>query len=370
MSNPQIHRHRNPSKISTDDSLSQAPGSIRIRRESGQALFVLLVLIVAVVVGLIVDFSSPTALAIQNDNKTARALAQAKDALIGWAISHPDDPGLLPYPDRNADGDYNGYSDCPPTSGNPALLLGELPYIGEKSPCQNPQATINLDNVDGTGENLWYAVSGNLVRGFTDPLPNIAANLSDATTTGWLTVRDANGAVLSNLVAFVVLSPGAIEPGQDRSGPAPAASNFLDNFTIGGTTYSNWDVTLGFVSAADTAKVPAGSNQFDDQLLFVTRDQYRIAIATRVAGELKKALNQYYSSTLSYPFAAPNPDGECVSGSVTGYIPSQDTIPDCGGALAGLPAWFPNWESYVTYTLNNPASATLTIFGRSFAVTP
>jgi len=368
MSNPPFHRPRNRPRLNTDKPFAPSRSSVCGARERGQALFVLLVVIVAIVVGLVINFSSPTALAIQNDNKTSLALAQAKDALIGWAISHPDDPGLLPYPDRNADLDYNGYSDCPSTSGNPALLLGRLPFIGEKSPCQNPQATINLDKVDGNGDGLWYAVSGNLVRGFSDPLPNIPANLSNAA--GWLTVRDANGSVLSALVAFVLLSPGKVEPGQNRSGPAPNANNYLDNFTIGATTYSNWDVTLGFVSATDTAKIPAGSNQFDDQLLYVTRDEFRTLIARRVAQELKNTLNQYYLAKSTYPFAAPNPDGECVSGSLTGYIPSQDTIPDCGGALAGLPAWFNNWESYVAYTLNNPASATLTIFGRTFAVTP
>jgi hypothetical protein len=340
-----------------------------MRKQRGQALLLLVALVVLGLTVLGLGFIRPAASAINADNRTTLALAQAKDALIGWATSHPDEPGLLPYPDRNADGDYNGYSDCPPTSGNPALLLGMLPFIGERSPCQNPQATINLDKVDGSGEKLWYAVSGNLVRAQTGA-PNIAANLSDATVTGWLTVRDATGAVLSSLVAFVVLSPGPVVPGQDRSGPAPNATNFLDNFTVSGTTYSNWDVTLGFVSAQDTAKVPAGSNQFNDRLLYVTRDEYRNAIAKRVAGELKKAINQYYATIWSYPYAAPNPDGECVSGTLSGYIPSQDAVPDCGGALTGLPPWFNDWEGYVTYTRNNSVSATLTIFGRSFPVVP
>ena len=296
MSNPQIHQHSNPSKFNTDKFLLPSGSSIRGGRESGQALFVLLALIIAAVIGLVFGFFRPTALAIENDNKTWQALAQAKDALIGWAVSHPDEPGLLPYPDRNADGNYDGYSDCPPTSGNPALLIGRLPFIGEKSPCQNPQATINLDKVDGNGERLWYAISGNLVRAQTGA-PNIAANLSDASTTGWLSVRDVNGTVLSSLVAFVVLSPGQVLPGQNRSGPTPDATNFLDNFTVSGTTYSNWDITLGFVSAEDTAKVPAGANQFNDRLLYVTRDQYRLAIAKRVVGEVKNQLKLDRKST-------------------------------------------------------------------------
>jgi hypothetical protein len=370
MSNPQTPLHRSPPQFNIDSAPMQrrSAGQHAFSRESGQGLFVLLALLLFVSAGLIFGLARPAPPNIINDKQTAAALAQAKDALIGWAVSHPDKPGLLPYPDRNADLDYDGYSDCPPTSGNSALLLGRLPFIGEKSPCQNPQATINLDKVDGTGEKLWYGVSGNLVRAQTGA-PNIPGNLNGTT---WLTVRDANGAVLNNLVAFVLLSPGPALPGQNRLGPAPDATNFLDNFTVGGTTYSNWDVALGFISAEETAKVPAGANQFNDQLLYVTRDEFRNAIAKRVAGEVRLALNQYHTTNAFYPDAAPNADGECVSGTVSGYVPSQDTFPDCaGGALTGLlPSWFVDWESYVAYTRNSPDSVTLTIFGGNFAVAP
>lgn len=367
MKNPQIHQHSNPPQFNTDKSFSPSGSSIRGGRESGQALFILLAFIIAITIGFIFGFLSPSALAIVNDNKTAQALAQAKDALIGWAISHPDKPGLLPYPDRDADGNYDGYSDCPLTLPSPpvspALLLGRLPFIGEKSPCQNPQATINLDEVDGTGERLWYAVSGNLVRVQTGA-PTIAANLSDATTTGWLSVQDANGTVLSSLVAFVVLSPGAVVPGQDRSGPAPNATNYLDNFTVGGTTYSNWDVTLGFVRAEDTARVPAGSNQFNDQLLYVTRDEYRMAIARRVVGEVKKQLKLF----ATYPSPTADPTGKCSAPPPPSYLPIDPVT--CGSnALTGLPPWFiSDWESYVQYTRTGPNTAVLTIFGNNFAV--
>jgi hypothetical protein len=128
---------------------------------------------------------------------------------------------------------------------------------------------------------------------------------------------------------------------------------------------------LSFIAAPDTARVPAGSNQFNDRLIYVTRDEYRIAIANRIAGELKLVLSQYHTLNGVYPFAAPAADGECVNGITIGYIPSQDAVPDCagtGGALAGLPPWFTDWESYVAYTRITPNSAMLTIFGKSYAL--
>ena len=272
MNNPQIHQHSNPSKFNTDKSLLPSGSPSHGGRESGQALFILLALIIAIAIGFVFGFLRPTALAMANDNKSGQALAQAKDALIGWAVSQPgvsitDMPGLLPYPDRNADGNYDGHSDCPPLTISNNLLLGKLPFLGDQvPPCQSTQRdTMALDKVDGAGERLWYAVSGNLLRA-PSVTPNIPANLS--TTSGWLTVYDATGAALSALVAFIVIAPGNALPGQDRSGAAPNPDNYLDSYTVGGTTYSNYDTTtLNFIMAQDTARVPAGSNQFNDRLL-------------------------------------------------------------------------------------------------------
>ncbi|MGH8752511.1 MAG: hypothetical protein ACREUJ_01300 [Burkholderiales bacterium] len=370
MSNPQIHQHSNPTKFNTDTFLLPSGSSIRGGRESGQALFVLLALIIAAVIGLVFGFFRPTALAIENDNKTWQALAQAKDVLIGYAVSHPLKPGLLPYSDRNADGDFNGYSDCPPQDSNPvtnSLLLGEFPVIGELAPCVSPRV-LGMDKVDGNGERLWFAVSSNLVDDrIPGSTPNIPGNLNG--TGNWLTIRDANGTVIDSTVAFVVLSPSQVLPGQNRSGPAPAAANFLDNFTVSGTTYSNWDVSLGFVSAEDTAKVPAGANQFNDRLLYVTRDQYRLAIAKRVIGEVKNQIKLFSP----YPSPTADPAGQCLAPPPPpppppSYLPIDPVT--CGSnALTGLPSWFTSeWESYVQYTPTGPNTAVLTIFGNNFAV--
>jgi len=346
-----------------------------MRKQRGQALLLLVALVVLGLTALGLGFIRPATSAINADNRTTQALAQAKDALLGWGISDQNRPGLLPYPDRNADGAYDGYSDCPPQDSNPVtsiLLLGKLPVIGEKLPCVSPRTNMGIEKTDAGGETLWYAVSSNLVNDRIPAVfPNIPANLNGATN--WLSVSDASGNLLSNQVAFVLLAPGGALPAQDRSAAAPGAVNYLDSYTVGASTYNNWDSSsLSFIAALDTTRVPAGSNQFNERLIYVTRDEYRIAIANRVAGELKLLLSQFYTANGFYPFPAPAADGECVSGTTTGYIPSQDAVPDCaGGALAGLPpdpSWFTDWNSYVAYTLNAPNSATLTIFGKSYAL--
>ena len=349
-----------------------------MRYQRGQALLFLLALVVIGLTALGLGLIRPAASAINADNRTTQALAQAKDLLLGWGISNQIRPGLLPYPDRNSDGAYDGYSDCPPQDSNPVtsnLLLGKLPFIGEKLPCVSPSTNMGIEKTDAGGETLWYAVSSNLVNDRIPAVyPNIPANLNG--TTNWLSVSDSSGNLLSNQVAFVLLAPGGVLPAQDRSAAAPGAVNYLDSYTVGAGTYNNWDSSaLSFISAPDTARVPAGSNQFNDRLIYVTRDEYRIAIANRIAGELKLLLTQFYIDNGFYPYAAPAADGECVNGTTTGYFPSQDAVPDCawtnGSALAGLPlnpSWFSDWNNYVAYTRNAPNSASLTIFGKSYAL--
>ncbi|MGH8743001.1 MAG: hypothetical protein ACREUY_01845, partial [Burkholderiales bacterium] len=88
-------------------------------RERGQGLLVLLALLFIVSAGLIFSLARPTSLNIATDKQTTTALAQAKDALIGYAASDANRPGELPCPDVNNDGkltlgvDFNGGAGSP-----------------------------------------------------------------------------------------------------------------------------------------------------------------------------------------------------------------------------------------------------------------
>ncbi|MBA2352010.1 MAG: hypothetical protein ACR2FI_05630 [Burkholderiales bacterium] len=309
---------------------------------------------------------------LENDAQTAAALAQARDALIGYAVSHSARPGLLPFPDRSADGNYDGISDCSPSTITNALLLGKLPRRGENVPCMGPLGSLNFAEVDGSGEDPWYGVSRNLLRAPSSSF-NIPLVLNGASN--WLTVRDVSGAVLSNRVAFVLFAPGAPLGTQNRAGAA-VARNYLDDYRVGVTNYRNWDNDRDFIVAADTVTTPAANNQFNDKLIYVTRDEYRVAIGGRVAGELKSRLKAFYDANGDYPFAAPSTAGECVASATIGYVAIKDDAPnDClasGGAavsLSSLP-WFAEWQSYVLYERTGSAAATLSIFGKDYALTP
>lgn len=227
-------------------------------------------------------------------------LKEAKQALIGFAVYHPDNPGLLPFPDRNGDGNYDGNSDCTAGAVSNSLLLGRIPWQGQGNPCIAPQTGLNIQSVDYSGQEIWYAVSKNLVYESPDyPFvsPAILNRNSD-----WITVRDQNANVLSNRVAFVVFSPGIALTGQDRSATAPAASNYLDSVTIGGTTYSNADTDQDYIIYPESDFTPDTADSFNDKLIYVTIDELMERIEKRAMNELTTVLTSYHSSQGAFPW--------------------------------------------------------------------
>ncbi len=190
---------------------------------------------------------------VKQDEKTYQSLKEAKIALIAWSISHPNAPGQMPFPDRNGDDNYDGNSDCnsPTSTFSYSFLLGQLPIYAQTNPCIAPQTGIASDLHDALGNNLWYAVSRNLVHRYeTDPLnpnpidPIINPGIIHNPVYPWLRVLDRNGALISDRVAVVIMAPGGSLGLQNRSAAALNVSEFLDTFQIGATTYSyaNYDV--------------------------------------------------------------------------------------------------------------------------------
>ena len=156
------------------------------RRQRGVALLALIALIAMLGIGLVLE-----ALSTRSQNSAARerisreVLAQAKADLIAWSVSHPTEPGRLPWPDRNADGNYDGQSDCVTSGFNNAHLLGRFPQAGDAAPCD--VVPFGDFAADGYGEPLWYAVSRNLLwnrgQSGTDPRLNPGSNSSSAGNT-------------------------------------------------------------------------------------------------------------------------------------------------------------------------------------------
>lgn len=309
------------------------------RSQSGAALMVMLVImIIGTAVFLVTSLSKVT---LNNErNKTASdMLARAKEVVIGYAVNGTGGgqrPGALPNPDRlvpqpeepaTTDGhpNYNGLQDdCPGSNA----CLGRLPWrtlgLSIESPSEN----------DPLGFMPWYAASGNLFDVFvpinsellnTDNILH-APNNYPAPPHPWLTVRDMNGNVLSDRVAFILIIPGRPLPGQTRPAASISppvslgdASQYLDSITVGGTTYKNFDGDNDFIMGDEHRWINDPANpgkqiedatyQFNDKLLYVTIDELMPLIEKRIAREAKNCLDSYAAlSNGKYPWAAPVSD--------------------------------------------------------------
>ena len=140
----------------TKRSTPRAPGRHGAREAPGPggpldsqrgAALLALVLALALGSGLVtIEWLEAAAHSAHAVRRTEAALAAARDALIGYAAS---------YPDQHAGRHGPGYLPCPDTSGNgspntpcPAASLGRLPW--RRLGLHDPR--------DGAGERLWYAL--------------------------------------------------------------------------------------------------------------------------------------------------------------------------------------------------------------------
>lgn len=296
------------------------------RRQAGVALLAMITVVVLVSASLLIARLDEVAQARHvRDATTAEALFAAKEELIGWAVWNDAIPGALPLPDRNGDlpDGYDGDSDCVPvfTDLTPDHLIGRLPWRGQGGPCLgNPAGFERL--LDASGEPLWYAVSQKLVRGgdsVTSQFIEPQADWSDpaAPPYSWLVVRDQTGVVISDRVAAVIIAPGPPvamaslpPPGQQErpAGAHPGPEHFLDEITIGGTTYANWDNDGDFILHPDTTTDPDAAEPFNDRLVYVTVDELMPLVERRVLEELRSVLLDYKATYVHYPWLAPFAD--------------------------------------------------------------
>ena len=263
-----------------------------------------------------------------------QTLNEAKQALIAWAVSHPNTPGMMPWPDRNSDLDfapypnaYDGRSDCVTTVFSRPYLLGQLPWRGQSNPCTLPHTGLGTEFIDAQGNKLWYAVSRNLVHDYENgeaPIINpgminaphaITPYLRQGGTQSfpWLQVLDRNGNLVSDRVAAVIIAPGNPVGGQDRSAPAPNPNAFLDSFQIGVVTHNNSNYSVideDFIMGEDSRNVSATDPtfvqpyNFNDKLVYITIDELMAAVEKRVGEQVRTSLKTYQDMNGYYPYAA------------------------------------------------------------------
>ena len=311
------------------DFRRRVTGSVTgMRRQRGVALLATLGLGLLLGAALLLNrFNHVVAGGNSREAATARSLAEAKGALIAWAVTVPSvggrstTPGLLPFPDRNRDGNYDGKGDCVTFGLNDSHLLGRLPWAGDVSPC--PRIGLHVDIRDGSGERLWYAVSRNLVTNGGAGSINPDMGETGKMIHPWIVVRDSYGNVVTGPggtqplpVAAVIIAPGAALGHQDRSAAAASPDNYLDRITIGGTTFDNADAD----GCPDAVTSPCASSSpgeefirhgqagarasFNDRLIYITVNELMGAVEKRVLGEIAVAMNNYRDGNGGYPWLA------------------------------------------------------------------
>jgi len=221
---------------------------------------------------------------IDRDKITAAALAQAKEALIGYAITYGD----------THPGEVHGYLPCPDTSGTDiggegaaAGVCGakDISVIGKL-----PWKTLELPPLrGGDNECLWYAVSGNYKN-------NPKTGLMNWDTNGVLRVYTPNGTTNGTLLltpsdnqaVAVIFAPGValgqshtVISGTSSCGGNYTAASYLDNDTA--HKINNADIATGKFIQQHQDRDTNGKiiQTVNDQMIFITKQDIWNAMKKR-----------------------------------------------------------------------------------------
>jgi hypothetical protein len=304
------------------------------QNQRGVALLILLLIFGAGAMYVLLRGLNQSNLQIERDKITERALAQAKEALIGYAVSRPlvasasIRPGELPCPDMINDGNtWNSHfnSGC----SNAVDRLGRLPL----------KALGLQDLRDGYGERLWYAISNN----FKNNPRQIGLPLN-SNTNGTIAIKDASGQTiygdtLRNGVIAVIFAPGApitrqgATATQDRGcgtdakciaekicTASPSTSSFNtplcnpanylesalgnDNAIFSEATIST-PSTTGFIQGK-VIEATSGNTILNDRFVVITYEDLMPKIEKRVLAEVRDCLIDYANNNSGrYPWPVP-----------------------------------------------------------------
>jgi hypothetical protein len=256
--------------------MKQAEKSVSARRRSrpserGAALLLFMILAVTAVLSYLISGLTPEDVEQRRNQQTHEALAQAREALIGYALkyreSQPDRMyGYLPLPDLGSSRNNNAGCGLANEGCDANTFTGiafDVNGIGPSVVGRFPWRTLGTEPLrDGSGECLWLIVSSLHSRIHASASPYLPPMNWD--TPGQLDIVVANGsaALVSALASAherpvaVIFSPGPPLPGQDRS---PSAT---DNVDICGGNYDarNYLDPVNAASLGGVTNYLAGAN--------------------------------------------------------------------------------------------------------------
>ncbi len=264
--------------------MTSPPQTMPRRRQHGAALLIMLLLLV---LGGTVLFSRNLFSQLPGASRAranADLLAEAKEALLGyattWDATHPGELGFLPCPDIDATGLLE--------EGEAHELLCGLPY--RNSLGRFPWRTLGLDpGRTRGGECLWYAVSGSWKAGaIAKPA------LLNEDSSGQFRVLAADGSTViagssaAERPVAVIIAPGAPLAGQLRvtlpsgvsqCGGSFLATSYLDDDAASGI--NNATVSLAADAVDDFITSDPGATGVNDQVIFITRAEIQDRLLRR-----------------------------------------------------------------------------------------
>jgi len=244
-------------------------------RQQGVALIIMLTLLVLAGLGLVITGLNLSDGQAEREQITTAALAEAKQALLDHGIflgyESSTDPGYysLPCPDRSVDAIAEGGADGSCTVGLGKTAVGRLPW-----------RTLGLPPIiDGSGECLWYVLSGN------QNTSKLASNgsLFNPDSKGQLEIRNLSDTILAGnapeeRTIAAIIAPGSALAGQNRTalpngvdhcGGNYTADNYLDN-TNGIDNASPSTITDAVTQLITTHQATESLN---DRIIWITRQE-------------------------------------------------------------------------------------------------
>lgn len=306
------------------------------RSAEGFALPLLLGLIGLLAVLGVALQQSRAAIDAARDQQTGRALREARDALLAYAVqrhyvsgqSPGFRPGELPCPDGDNDGDDDGL--C--TAG----AIGRVPWksLGISPP------------VDGSGEVIWYTLSGNFQRPPQNPNPINSLTRGDLRVLG-----DDGVTVEADDAVFVLFAPGAVLKGQSRAASVSEACPYGSSKPQDQCPDNYLDAHAGIANAVKNgpfiAAVPR--DDFNDRLLVMRTREFMRQVERRVGLEARSWLEGYRAAYGRYPYPAPAGEAACTDGNPGTACTSSETA--CSGHFPedALTASTLDWPADVYY---------------------
>ncbi len=258
---------------------------IKYKSQQGAALLMfMLILVMASSYTLLTKMKASTKPHLRQE-ATSKVLAEAKQALIGYALTYPENnagfgPGYLPCPDRNND----GYINAGPCASSTGTTIGRFPWrsLGVR------------EMTDSSGARLWYVLSDNYRN---SPKVNDSGGFMNSDNAGQLTL-DGTGDIVA-----LIISPGEPVGNQNRDISEIDIPDEIANYLEAG----NADIT----APLDVSYTTSNAGDFNDKVIAVTRQELMAVIEKRILGEVGTVLSGYIDDYGAYPWLSPfeNPQG-------------------------------------------------------------